>query len=216
MRVLLLGGSEERYHHFDEVGPPLQELIRSAGHTCRPALAQQVLDRKTLGGFDAIVSATTGGELSDEQEHALLSAVTTTRNDRNRAVPFLGLHGAACSFTRSNAYSKMLGGRFVSHPPMAAVRVRPCREHPVTRAVASFEIVDELYELELTGPIELLLEGTLISKGSVPQVPLGWVRSHGVGTVVYLALGHGRDQLSHPSLRQLVKNTLCWFEQSLG
>jgi len=41
-----------------------------------------------------------------------------------------GVHGASCSFSNSLVYQRLLGGRFLRHPPMATFRVHveapPC------------------------------------------------------------------------------------------
>ena len=211
-RVLLLAGVETRYHAYEEVVPPLTACLGSLGVSCACELPAQALSRDRLKASDAIVSITTGGQLTPVQEQALLSAIRTPTNDRNRPVHFLGLHGAACSFSNSPAYYEMLGGRFAGHPPMATFRVSVSEKHPVTERVSGFDIFEELYTLKLCAPVQVLLTGTSkTSLDGAPQLPLGWVKHYGAGKVCYLALGHGARQLEHQSVQRLVENTLAWF-----
>lgn len=225
-RVLVIGGVETRFHHFAELGPALTRVITGgtgrashvANQDCQVTslLATDALRPEVLRNFDALVSITTGGTLSEGQEHALLGAVAEPRNDRARPLHFLGVHGASCSFTDNPRYLAMLGGRFLRHPPMATFRVEIAAErHPVTNGVSAFEIYDEQYVLEILSDVRVLLSAAHAeSAPSAARLPLGWVRKHGEGKVCYLALGHGPEQLEHPSCAALINQALAWFARS--
>jgi uncharacterized protein len=217
LRVLLIGGVETRFHHFDELRAVLARVIAGAGASCTSLLASDAFRPEVLRRFDAIVSITTGGTLDEAEESALLGAVAENRNDAGRPVHFLGVHGASCSFSNSQRYAEMLGGRFLRHPPMGRFRVEiDAPDHPVTTGVDAFDIYDELYLLELCSPLQVLLSAWHAEPEVTPEVParrvpLGWVRAHGEGKVCYVALGHGPEQLEHPSVKRLVSQALDWF-----
>ena len=107
----------------------------------------------------------------------------------------------------------VLGAFFLNHPPIRKFAVDVCEpDHPITRGLpASFEVMDELYLIELTAPAEsrvLLTTSDLDAQDSAPRTfgfrygedtsvgpdgrtrVLGYVREHGAGAVAYLALGH--------------------------
>ena len=110
-------------------------------------------------------------------------------------------------------HHEVLGAFFLNHPPIRKFRVAVCdRDHPLTRGLpASFEVMDELYLIELTAPGEsrALLstsdlavtdpaprsfgfsygEDTSVASDGATRV-LGYVREHGAGAVAYVALGH--------------------------
>ncbi len=216
-RILLMGGVETRFHHFDEVAPALAKILLNAGYDVTSLLAPDALRPEVLPHFDALVSITTGGELDPSQESALLAAAAEPRNDRAQPLHFLGVHGASCSFANSTRYAAMLGGRFLRHPPIASFEVVPENtDHPVTRGIEPFTIYDEQYVLELCSEVELLLHSASLEPPAHPsalptRLPLGWARRHGLGKVCYLALGHGPAELEHPSLVKLVTQALAWF-----
>jgi uncharacterized protein len=214
LRVLLIGGVETRFHHFDELRPVLARVIGDTGASCTSLLASEALRPEVLGRFDAIVSITTGGTLDEPEESALLGAVAENRNDAGRPVHFLGMHGASCSFSNSRRYAEMLGGRFLRHPPMDRFHVDiDAPDHAVSVGVDAFDIYDELYLLELCSPLRVLLSARHADADDTParRVPLGWARAYGEGKVCYVALGHGPEQLEHPSVARLVRQALDWF-----
>jgi len=104
-----------------------------------------------------------------------------------------------------------LGCFFLNHPPLRKFRVQVTdREHVLTKDLpASFEVMDELYLIELQGPAtcHVLLTTELATDPSPPGfgfvydhdtslLPdgktrvLGYIREVGTGGVVYIALGH--------------------------
>ncbi len=128
-----------------------------------------------------------------------------------RAVPMPdGSPGRMMSKAR---HHEVLGAFFLNHPPIRKFRVDVCdRDHPLTRGLpASFEVVDELYLIELEAPDEsrvLLSTSDLDAQDQAPRTfgfsygedtsvgpdgrtrVLGYVREHGAGAVAYIALGH--------------------------
>jgi hypothetical protein len=104
-----------------------------------------------------------------------------------------------------------LGSFFLNHPPLRKFRVHVAdREHTVTQGLpASFEVIDELYLIELQEPssCHVLLTTELDKDPSPPGfgfvydrdtsvLPdgktrvLGYTRELGQGGVAYIALGH--------------------------
>lgn len=102
-----------------------------------------------------------------------------------------------------------LGAFFLNHPPARKFRVNVAREHPLAAGLpASFEVMDELYMIELQDPAhsEIFLT-TELAKNPAPNFgfvydsdtsllpdgktrALGFTRKVGAGAVAYVALGH--------------------------
>ncbi len=109
------------------------------------------------------------------------------------------------------AHHALLGGFFLTHPPLCKFRV-DVKPHPLTAGVAaSFEIEDEPYFVELQDPAntQILLTadygpsavsptiGTLYPTDTSLQADgktrvLGYTRPVGAGAVTYYALGHSQ------------------------
>ncbi len=128
-----------------------------------------------------------------------------------KAVPLPdGRPGRTLSSAR---HHDVLGAFFLNHPPIRRFRVDVHEEgHPLTRGLpASFEVMDELYLLELRAAAEtrvLLTTADLPADDPAPRTfgftygddtsvgsdghtrVLGYVRQHGAGAVAYFALGH--------------------------
>jgi hypothetical protein len=128
-----------------------------------------------------------------------------------RAVPMPdGSPGRMMSRAR---HHEVLGSFFLNHPPIRKFRVDVAdRDHPLTRGLpAHFDVMDELYLVELTVPAEsrvLLSTSDLPADDPAPRSfgftygedtsvgsdgrtrVLGYLREHGAGAVAYFALGH--------------------------
>jgi type 1 glutamine amidotransferase len=128
-----------------------------------------------------------------------------------RAVPLPdGNPGRMMSKAR---HHEVLGAFFLNHPPIRKFRVDVSDgDHPLTRGLPrSFEVMDELYLIELEAPAEsrvLLTTSDLTAEDPAPRTfgftygedtsvgadghtrVLGYVREHGAGAVAYVALGH--------------------------
>jgi hypothetical protein len=133
---------------------------------------------------------------------------------------WLGLHGTSggraervegmrSRRTVKTEHHALLGGFFLTHPPIRKFRV-DVHEHPLTRGIGtSFEVEDEPYFVELQDPAStrILLSavygpdavspsiGTLYPKDTSLQADgktrvLGYTRDIGRGGVTYFALGH--------------------------
>lgn len=107
-----------------------------------------------------------------------------------------------------SAHHTTLGAFFLNHPPLARFRVDVHGGSPLTAGLpASFDVVDELYLIEVQGACDVLLTTQLARDPSPPGFGfvydadtsvgadgvtrvLGYQRTHGLGSVVYVALGH--------------------------
>jgi type 1 glutamine amidotransferase len=134
---------------------------------------------------------------------------------------WLGLHGSSGGRAVrvdgrrrtmvKTSYHDMLGGFFINHPPVRRFRVDvPAESHPLTKGLPkSFDVVDELYMIELQHPertdVVLTTElakdpsppgfGFVYEKDTALQADgktrvLGYTHEVGKGGVAYVALGH--------------------------
>ena len=132
-----------------------------------------------------------------------------------KAVP-VGEQRSARKMVKTSHHAT-LGAFFLNHPPLRKFRVHVTdREHVLTKGLpASFEVIDELYLIELQEPstCQVLLTTELAHDPSPPGVGfvydqdtsvlpdgktrvLGYVRALGQGGVAYIALGHCHSPLT--------------------
>lgn len=199
--VLLLTGG--LYHPFEAAGQILKAAFENTGlYRVDHTENRETLVAGSIVMYDAIVSYVCAGELSPEQETGLVEYVGGGK-------PYIGLHGATTLRGEHPAYDDMLGGRFVSHPPICELAVSIIdRGHPVTMGMSDFVITDELYILDEFSATQSCVLATATVEGQTH--PVAYTKRYGKGNVFYLALGHDERALNHPSFLQMLLNGLGW------
>jgi type 1 glutamine amidotransferase len=104
---------------------------------------------------------------------------------------------------------ELLGTQFKAHPPIGPFTVRVTGgDHPLTRGIEDFEVVDELYLSHRRAPIDVLMETHFdgvtdrFTCRDWPDatVPVLYLRHVGDGALLYNTLGHCRG---HHDLTEL-------------
>lgn len=175
-------------------------------------------NRKNLDYFDAVLFYTQGDlELSEAQRADLMRFV------KEDGKGILVAHSGTDSF-RSNwpQYIEMIGGAFVNHPWHQKIRVRvEDRNHPITRHFpASFEITDEIYQLDRyardrvrvlmsldTSSVDLTQKGVQRTDG---DFALAWIREHGKGRVFTCVLGHRAEVWDNAGIQKMWLEAFRW------
>lgn len=85
--------------------------------------------------------------------------------------------------------------------------VAPDGEHPITRALGPFEVLDETYKHLWLSPKARPL---LTTDNPNSDRFLGWIGPCATSRVVAIQLGHGPTIFSHPAYRTLVHNAILW------
>ena len=80
------------------------------------------------------------------------------------------------------------------------------RDHPVTRGVDDFEIIDEHYKSTLLPDAHVLLR----SDSRLGAQPMAWVRREGRGRVFHTPLGHRADEFGLPDFWRLIAQAIEW------
>jgi type 1 glutamine amidotransferase len=203
-----MGGDDNTFHNFEHLLPIIREQLTTLDLDVVVSEDPDMFLRENIRDFHLVICYTFGHTLTVAQEEGLLEALQgDVGNHAAKTRGFIGIHGASNSFLNSDAYLEMLGGRFLEHPPLGTIRaeIKP-PDHPVTSGVGDFSIEDELYLLELCSSFEVLVACRY--EGS--ERPLVWVKPYGSGKVVYISLGHGEQQLRHPSFTKILVNAARW------
>ena len=227
MKLFLLSGGR---HPYDESTPVLADCLRGAGHEVTVSEDPAPLaDADALAGYDAIVFNSRRENLPDfgdlllsgGERDGLAGAIRDGKG-------FLCLHISTARPKEWPEYHEITGGGWITgesfHPPYGEFHVAVTNpDHAITRGVADFDTVDELYmglavlegnDVFLSADAEAgtwpwgpAREPTHMPAGTFP---LGWTRMYGQGRVCTLLLGHDAASFSTPGFQQMILNGVAW------
>jgi type 1 glutamine amidotransferase len=127
----------------------------------------------------------------------------------------LGVHTASICFDGWDDWSRILGATWrwgrSFHAPAGEVDVVSVAAPDSTAAdLAPFRVVDEVYrDLEVSREAQPWLRARM--HGDEDFHPVLWSHRYGAGRVVYDALGHGPESLSHPTHREILRRAAGWL-----
>lgn len=172
------------------------------------------LDTELMAAVDVIVQIWTMGQISQEQEKALLEAV---KNGAGLA----GWHGGLCDAFRQNTeYQFMTGGQWVAHPGGKIdydVNIVNS-EDPITLGLEDFKINSEQYYMHVDPNVKVLVTTRFSGdhaywiNGAV--MPVTWKKIYGKGRVFYSSLGHEASVFEIPQALEMQKRGILWAAES--
>lgn len=147
--------------------------------------------------------------------------MTAIKNWLNKGGKWLALHGtnSILKFVEGGVDTpdlrpdvmEVLGTQFKAHPPIGPFQVEVVnKEHPLSRDIEDFEIIDELYLSVTTADIDVLMQtnfegdasGFVDNEWPKTDVPILYTRELGKGEIVYNTLGHCRGHYDLPEFRE--------------
>jgi type 1 glutamine amidotransferase len=201
-----------KYHDIDFARLELLKLL-SEHPNVRTTVAHDYADTALLDACTFLVTYTCDVMPTPEQAMAIRAWL-------ERGGRWLALHGtnAILEFTSAGVATpetrpdvmNMLGTQFKAHPPIGPFRVENIApDHPLTRGVDDFDIVDELYLSKTVAPIEILMRtrftgeatGFVDADWQDAVVPIVYLRAIGNGAILYNTLGHCRGHWDLPTLQ---------------
>ena len=211
--VLLAG---DRYHSADDAFAGVGPALEAAGLEVEYTTDVRSLDADLLrGGMKLLAILRDGMEwprgedgeysvwMEPHQEEAVEAFV-------EGGGAFLPLHNAGWAYPWKNGYRRVMGGYYQGHPPVRPFVVTVAdSQHPITRGVSDYEIVDEQHFLWFDyDRVDLLLK----SRGEDgKESAAGWAYEYGSGRVAYLANGHTLEILRHQMVQRLLHNAVRWL-----
>lgn len=171
-------------------------------------------EHKLAEEFDLIIQAWTMGQISGQQERALLNAIKA-------GVGIAGWHGGlGDSFRNNTEYQFMVGGQWVAHPGgVIDYRVNIVDHNdPVTKGLSDFDMHSEQYYVHVDPNVKVLATTTFTDKnadwigGNV--MPVVWKKAYGKGRVFYSSLGHVAPDFDVPQALEIMKRGIRWASLS--
>lgn len=157
------------------------------------------LRREVLDRYDAVMLYANWRQheaMDPAQEKALLGYVED-------GGAFLPIHCASACFGASEAFVKLVGGRFKSHGAGVFRTTITAPDHPVMKGFQGFETWDETYVHDRHGDDRTILQRR-------DDEPWTWVRRQGKGNVFYTAYGHDMRCWGQASFHELLRRAVLW------
>lgn len=207
LEVLFLG--DNKHHKPIERVPQLMTALGPKGINFTYTDKLEDLNATTLSKYDALMIYANWDVLSPDAEKALLDFVASGKG-------FLPIHCASYCFANSQAYTKLVGGRFWRHTldSITAQIVDP--KHPIMQGLAPFTSYDETYlHSDLQPDNYILAEREIMpdqsnDKPGVKTEPYTWTRTHGKGKIFYTAYGHDERTWQQKGFQDLIYNAILW------
>ena len=167
-------------------------------------------DTAVMNNIDLIVQVWTMGEITNEQEKGLITAV-------KNGVGLAGWHGGlGDSFRNSVEFQYMVGGQWVAHPGGIINYEVNITNHDddVTKGLNDFEIESEQYYMHVDPNVKVLATTTFNGDhdywidGAV--VPVVWKKMFGKGRVFYSSLGHVAKDFEIHEVIEIMKRGINW------
>jgi hypothetical protein len=178
-----------------------------------------VKNAKNLNYFDALVFASTTGELDMDasQKKDMMSFI----HDDGKG--FVGIHAALDTNYTWPEYGEMIGGWFNDHPwsTFNAPIINEAPDFPAVRHFPHrFVKYDEIYQPKDWSRdkvnVLLSLDPTKLDYNN-PRVhrpdhdfPVAWAKMYGKGRVFYSTLGHTEESWSDPDIRTMYFEAVKW------
>jgi type 1 glutamine amidotransferase len=209
-RVVIVTGIDYPGHKWKETAPVLaQGLERDARLKVRVVEDVEFLASPELKTYDAVVIHFMPWKVSPPSQAARDGLKTFVEGGKGMVV----IHFANGAFPDWPEYRNLAGRSYDPkmrpHDPHGPVRVKIVKaDHPVTKGLADFDTVDELYTCNAgDAPIEILAAAT--SKVDKKDYPVAFVLTYGKGRVFHCPLGHSVKAYGEPAL-ELMRRGTAW------
>jgi len=210
IRVLIVTGMDHPAHNWRLTTPALKEELASDARMKVEVIEDPYqLDSANLKQHDVVFLHFNNWQKPDPGEKAQANLKKFVSDGGGL---FL-LHFACGAFSNWTEFPDLAGmvwDRKTSHDPRGPFHVEVVnRQHPVTRAMESFDTDDELY-ICLTGekPVELLARAH--SKKTDRDHPMAFTLSYGRGRVFHTALGHDARAIHAAGTAELIRRGVAW------
>jgi hypothetical protein len=127
------------------------------------------------------------------------------------------LHNSSHISLTSKSYREVMGGAYISHPPLRPFRVRPSQnKHPITEGITEFMVNDEQHYVTYDkDPKYVLLEAENIDGLTFQNLGTksisSWAYDFGSGRVVFTAVGHTIHAMWTPQYLEIQKRSVQWL-----
>jgi type 1 glutamine amidotransferase len=152
--------------------------------------------------------------ITEEQGAAIKEFVTAGNG-------FYALHNCSHISLSSKNYRDVMGGAYISHPPLRPFQVRAsANKHPITDGMSPFIVNDEQHYVTYDkDPKYIIMEAENIDGLKFEDLGTksvsGWAYDFGKGRVVFTAVGHTIHAMWNPQYLEIQKRSVRWLLKDL-
>jgi type 1 glutamine amidotransferase len=152
--------------------------------------------------------------ITEEQGAAIKDFVTAGNG-------FYAFHNCSHISLGSKNYREVMGGAYISHPPLRPFQVHAsANKHPITDGMSPFMVNDEQhYVIYDKDPRYVILEAENIDGLRFEDLGTksisGWAYDFGKGRVVFTAVGHTIHAMWAPQYIEIQKRSVKWLLKEL-
>jgi type 1 glutamine amidotransferase len=134
---------------------------------------------------------------------------------------FYALHNCSHISLSSKNYREVMGGAYISHPPLRPFQVRAsANKHPITDGMSPFIVNDEQHYVTYDkDPKYIIMEAENIDGLKFEDLGTksvsGWAYDFGKGRVVFTAVGHTIHAMWNPQYLEIQKRSVRWLLKDL-
>ena len=134
---------------------------------------------------------------------------------------FYALHNCSNISLSSKPYREVMGGAYISHPPLRPFQVHATEnKHPITEGMTPFMVNDEQhYVIYDKDPKYVILEAENVDGLKFEDLGAksisGWAYDFGKGRVVFTAVGHTIHAMWNPQYIEIQKRSVRWLLKAL-
>jgi type 1 glutamine amidotransferase len=152
--------------------------------------------------------------ITEEQGLAIKEFVTAGNG-------FYALHNCSHISLSSKNYREVMGGAYISHPPLRPFQVHAsANKHPITEGMSPFIVNDEQHYVTYDkDPKYIIMEAENIDGLKFEDLGTksvsGWAYDFGKGRVVFTAVGHTIHAMWNPQYLEIQKRSVRWLLKDL-
>ena len=213
VRVLLVTGGHDFGESFETFMNSLNGIVVT--HVKHPN-ALLMLRPENRASYDVVLLYDMPETIGEQEKKDFIDCL-------NEGKGLVVWHHAYASYRDWHEYKNIVGGRWyfhpwtddkgVSQPASTAIhdvhfRVKVAdKNHPVTKDIDDFDIIDETYGICYLHPkVHVLL--TTDEPTSIPSV--AWTHQYGKSKVATILLGHDQQAWNNPSFEKLLTQAIHW------
>ena len=211
IKVLIISGGHGFKHK------PFYEVFNSIPSITYDSLVQPLANvmiaSPEINRYDVLVFYDMVESITPEQQNAYINLL-------KKGASMIFLHHSLVSYQKWPEFVRIVGGQYHTDPVVVNgdtlnasydhdinFPVKVEQNHPVTKGISDFEIVDEVYGgAEIMPQVKPLLSTT--HPKSMRYV--AWVNHYGNSDVIYIQLGHGPSGYTNPNYRKLIQQAIEW------